>query len=235
MIIETIKDLGLTEVETLTYLSLLENAPCTAGIIIKKTGFHKATIYQTLERLAEKGLVSSIKEGKHHLFQARSPEILLKKLKEKQDNLNKILPELLSKCRNKGKINAEIFKGKEGIKTVYREILEFKEYLMIGAGIPIKEVLGDYFEQIQLKKKQMKIKAKLLISESRRNTELERSLVGKYKYLPKEFEGPINTLIYDKKIAIILWTDLIAFVLEGEEVSKAYKKYFKVLWDFAKN
>ena len=234
MIIETLKDLGLTEVETRTYLALLENTPCTAGIIIKKTGFHKATVYQTLERLKEKGLASYIKEGKHHLFQAKSPEILLKKLKEKEDNLNKILPELLSKGQNKGKVSAEIFKGKEGIKTVYREILESKEYLMIGAGIPIKEVLGDYFEQIQLIKKQRKIKAKLLISENRRGTDFEKSLVGEHKYLPKEFEGPVNTLIYGKKIAIILWVDLIAFVLEGEQASNAYRKYFQVLWGFAK-
>src|SRR3989344_4432090 len=198
MIIETLKDLGLTEVETRTYLALLENTPCTAGIIIKKTGFHKATVYQTLKRL-----------------------------KEKEDNLNKILPELLSKGQNKGKVSAEIFKGKEGIKTVYREILESKEYLMIGAGIPIKEVLGDYFEQIQLIKKQRKIKAKLLISENRRGTDFEKSLVGEHKYLPKEFEGPVNTLIYGKKIAIILWVDLIAFVLEGEQASNAYRKYFQ--------
>ena len=234
MITKTLKDIGLTEVETHLYLALLENSPCLAGLLIKKTGFHKATIYQTLERLKEKGLVSSIKEGKHQLFQAKNPQIFLEKLKENEENLIKILPDLLNKIRTKKKISAEIFKGKEGIKTVYRDILSSKEYFNIGAGVPIKEVLDYYFDQIQIIKKQRKIKAKLLISESRRNTEFIKSLVGEFKYLPKEFEAPINTVIYGNKIAVILWSDLIAFVIESEQASKAYRKYFQVLWNFAK-
>jgi len=72
------------------------------------------------------------------------------------------------------------------------------------------------------------------VSEKIKGTKITKEIVGQYKYLPKEFEGPINTIIYGNKIAIIVWTDLIAFVLESRETNKVYRKYFDVLWRIAK-
>lgn len=235
MNIQPLKDMGLTEVETNVYLALLEKGPSPTGIIIKKTGFHKATIYQTLERLQEKGIVSYIIEGKIKIFQAVNPNILLEQLKEKEENFKTILPELLQKSlATKERIRAEIYHGKKGIISVYRNILNYKEYLNLGAGIPIVEILGAFFYQFQKIKRKKRIKAKVLVSEKIKGTSIAREITGEYRYLPKEFEGPTNTIIYGNKIAIIAWPDLIAFVLESKETNKVYRKYFEVLWKIAK-
>lgn len=235
MEIRPLKDIGLTEVEANVYLALLEKGPSSTGVIIKKTGFHKATVYQTLERLQEKGIVSYIVRGKIKIFQAVNPNILLEQLKEKEENLKNILPELLQKTQlAKEKIRAEIYHGKKGIISVYRDVLNYKDYLNLGAGIPIVEILGDFFYQFQKIKKQKRIKAKILVSEKIKGTKITKEIVGEYKYLPKEFEGPTNTIIYGNKIAIIVWSDLIAFILESKETNKVYRKYFDVLWKIAK-
>lgn len=235
MNIQPLKETGLTEVEANVYLALLEKGPSSTGVIIKKTGFHKATVYQTLERLQEKGIVSYIIEGKIKIFQAINPHILLEQLKEKEENLKSILPELLQKSRlAKEKVKAEIYYGKKGIISVYRDILNYKEYLNLGAGIPIVEILGAFFYQFQKIKNKKRIKSKILVSEKIKGTKIIKDIVGEYRYLPKEFEGPTNTVIYGNKIAIIVWSDMIAFVLESKEANKVYRKYFDVLWEKAK-
>jgi len=235
MDIKIFKEIGISEIEASVYLALLENGPSHTGLIIKKTGLHKATVYQTLERLLEKGLVGYIIEENIKTFHAVDPKVILDQLKEKEDNFRKILPELKQKLESSKKpIFAEIFRGKKGIITVYRDILSHNEYLNLGAGIPIVEVLGPFYHQIQKTKKKRKIKAKLLISEKHKGTNLVKGLIGEFKYLPKEFEGPINTVIYGDKVAIIVWSDLMAFVLESKEANNAYRKYFNVLWRMAK-
>ncbi len=54
--IETLESLGLSEAEARVYLALLETGSTLAGPIIKKTGLHRGTTYQILQRLKEKGL-----------------------------------------------------------------------------------------------------------------------------------------------------------------------------------
>jgi hypothetical protein len=233
---EIFKDLGFTEIETRVYLALLELGQAHTGAIIKKTGLHKATIYQILNRLQEKGIVSYTLERDVKAFQATDPKNILDQFQEKEDNFKKLLPELQSIAKfSRKQSSAEIFNGKKGIITVYRDILSHKDYFHLGAGIPILETIGPFFYEIQKIKKKRKIKAKLLISEKHRGTSFAKSIGGEIKFLPREFEGPVNTVIYGNKIAIISWSDLTAFVLESKDTNKAYKKYFEALWKIAKS
>lgn len=230
-----IEEAGLTKIEAKVYVALLGEGPSATGIIIKKTGLHKATVYQTLERLQEKGIVSYAIKEKIKIFQAVNPNVLLEQLKEKEANLQKILPELQQKSRlSKEKIKSEIYHGRKGIISVYRDILRYNEYFHLGAGIPIIEILGPFYYQFQKIKKEKRIKSKILVSKKIKGTEIEKSIVGEYKFLPEEFEAPINTIIYGNKIAIIVWSDMTAFVLESKETNKAYRKYFEMVWSLAK-
>ncbi len=230
-----LEDLGFTPIEAKIYLCLVSIGPSPASPIIKRTGLHKATVYLTIDRLADKGIIGySITNGTK-IFHVTNPDILLQKIKEKEEKLIKSLPELKEKIEStKKKAIGEVFVGREGIISVYRDVLTHKEYLHIGAGTNALEVLGTFFYQIQKIKKEKKIKARLLIAEKHRDDELGKNLLGEIKYLPKDFENPINTLIYGNKIAIILWNDLMAFVLESKETNDSYRKYFEVLWKIAK-
>ena len=51
---------GLTKIESKVYLSLLDLGPSLAGQISKHSGIHRRSVYDALDRLAEKGLISYI-------------------------------------------------------------------------------------------------------------------------------------------------------------------------------
>src|SRR3989344_5601969 len=89
-----LEDAGLTKTEAKIYLALLELGPSLAGEITKKSGIHRRSVYDAIERLIEKGLVSYMKTNNRKYFEAVKPDRLLDILREKEENIKSIIPEL---------------------------------------------------------------------------------------------------------------------------------------------
>ncbi|MBI2631761.1 winged helix-turn-helix transcriptional regulator, partial [Candidatus Pacearchaeota archaeon] len=73
---EQLKEVGLTDNEIKIYLALLRQSPLNPSQLAEKTGLHRSYIYDTLERLLEKGIINNvIFEGKKN-YQAINPRII---------------------------------------------------------------------------------------------------------------------------------------------------------------
>lgn len=79
---------GLTEVEGRVYEKLLEIGSGSAGIISKKTGIHRRTVYDALGRLISKALVSEIKVNEVNEYVPANPKRLLEILDERRGMLD---------------------------------------------------------------------------------------------------------------------------------------------------
>ena len=86
---QILEKIGLTKNEVKIYLKLLELGLTTSGAIIKKTGIHNSKVYDGLERLANKGLVTHVIISNIKNFKAVSPDRLLDFLEDKKNNINK--------------------------------------------------------------------------------------------------------------------------------------------------
>ena len=53
-----LEELGLTKNEIKIYLALLELGTTPAGILIKKVDMHRASVYDVIDQLINKGLIS---------------------------------------------------------------------------------------------------------------------------------------------------------------------------------
>ena len=238
-----LEELGLTKIEAKVYLSLIKLGSTTTGPLVKKTELHRATVYDALKRLMEKGLVTFIIKEKTKYFQATSPEHFLELIKEKKHELEekeRLSQEIVKKLQQiqeqaKIKENAGIFQGKRGVKTIFEDILRHKEYYSLASSGKFKEVLGVYFDQFQRKKKQRKIKARILIDESLKNSDYARGIHGEVRFLPKEHSYPTATFIYGDTVALFVLTEYpTAFLIESKEVAESYRSYFDLLWKRAK-
>jgi len=148
MELATLERLGLTSNEAKIYLTLLEIGRSAINGIAEKTGLHRRTIYDCLQRLEEKGLVSFVVEGKKRFFNAVDPHRFLDYLKEKEDKIkedetavNNILPKLLAiAAKSKDKTEITVHKGKEGLKTIFEDLLRTgKEWnSLISTGMALK-------------------------------------------------------------------------------------------------
>ena len=89
-----LQELGLSENETKVYLTLLKTGPLTSYALSKKTNLSRGYLYELLDKLHKKGIISEISiEGKKH-YQAAPPKQLISLLQYKLENLQSILPKL---------------------------------------------------------------------------------------------------------------------------------------------
>jgi len=144
-----LKELGLSDAESLIYLTLIETGSTLVGLIIKKTGLHRGTTYQVLQRLKEKGLVSSIIKGKKQYFEPASPERLMDILRAKEESLTEILPLLKKKLEaSKEKQEVNVYSGINGIRSVLDRTLEELNpngsYYDFGVSGLFREIMGPY-------------------------------------------------------------------------------------------
>ena len=240
---KTLQEFGLTRNEAKVYLTLLKLGSCLAGEITERSGIHRRNVYDSIERLIEKGLVSFVITNNRKYFTATDPKRFLgiigeerHYLQKKEEDIKKILPELLlDKKLTKRKQDVYFFRGIEGLKFVYDDILRVsKDY--IGYGPAEQEgLLKVYFIHFIEQRKRKKIRANLIYNENARNQKFVRSPLIKVRFLPEQYSSHAALRIYGNKTAILLFSEEpLAILIENKSIADGYRKYFNILWNTAK-
>lgn len=249
MIKEVLERVGLTDGEIRVFEALLELGASATGKIIKKSGVSGSKVYEILERLKTKGLVTSITKNKVLFFETANPERLLtyideKKiaLEEEKREIQKIIPELILKKYNKPIMEAKIFTGWEGIKSANEDIFSTlqkgEEWLSMGLSQQPEswEIHFNHRQEFRAKKG---IILKHLLNEKYKTLYEKRKHLPhtNFRFLPREWEMPSSTEIYKNKVMIIILNpnSPMAIVIENEDISNSFKTYFNILWKQAKH
>jgi len=242
--LESLKKFGLSEKEAKVYLANLELGDSLASDISIKSKLPRTLVYDILERLISLGIVSySIKSGNKH-FTAADPKELLRILKEKEEAIKNIMPNLVQIHKMKGikRPKVEVFEGIEGMKSVMNDILRSKEKVFRAYGssrssYAIMPAFMDLWHKERVKKK---ITMRILYNNTKeareRIKESIKSLkLTQYKFMPIGLESPTATLIYSRKVILQSWTkEPFAVVIENESMANNQKEYFEQLWKTGK-
>lgn len=240
---EILRESGLSPNEGKVYEALLHTGEASVQAIALKSGVHRRNVYDSLAKLIEKGLASEvfIKGEKH--FKSINPTRLLDLLKEKQERLNKVLPDMQTKF---GAIEEEeaayLYKGVEGIKNYLRDILKTKEtvYFIGAKAIWLDPRLKHFLPGFQRERKKLGIKFKHIFDyEVKEQTPEILKLVGKpYKFLPKNYSSPTMVDIFGPYVVTFvgvkpgfLHEEPIQFVMKSRRLADGYRKFFNFMWD----
>ena len=154
MEIEKLQKIGLNRNEAKIYLTLLKLKSAQAGKISKESQINRTTTYDSLKRLIEGGLVSFVISANKKVFKPVAPKRLLDRIKEEEETIEEILPELNSIFEGtKEKEESEIYQGKKGIKSILQDILNYKDYVAFGSSGKFLEIMKHDFELFQKRKK----------------------------------------------------------------------------------
>ena len=94
-IVNALSDIGLTRNEARTYLVLLKNNNgLSANELSSKAGMHRQVIYDSVERLLEKGFANFVIETGVKRFFALDPTNVLNYLHAREEHFKQFLPEL---------------------------------------------------------------------------------------------------------------------------------------------
>ncbi|MCK5334095.1 MAG: hypothetical protein KAJ24_06270 [Candidatus Aenigmarchaeota archaeon] len=231
-----LEDIGLTPKEVDVYLALISLDAASISEIRSKANVSRKSIYEILQKLLDKGLVSYIVKDNKKQYMAATPERFIELLKEKEANLETILPELLRKHKeSEEETSIRVYVGKEGMKTITNNILKVEKplYALVGREL-ILDSLKYYAPQFIKKRINQKIHAKLVYDESVRKRKIKIPLT-EIRYVPNESASPISIIIYGDNLNLLIFTENpIAIHMKSKEIAQSFMNYFNVMWSIAK-
>ncbi len=231
---KVLEKLGFCPNEIKVYLTLNDHGSAKAGKISKSARIDRSSCYNSLKSLQEKGLISYVLIGEVKWFQATGPKRLLDYVKEQEEEVKSILPELHARHKS-AKIEGQVrlFKGVKGVKSIFLDIARTgKDNYVFGSEGQFSSTLPEFAKQFNRLKKESGMRTKLILKEGKKELDSETS---DYRYIKEITSSPAVTNIYGKKIAILIWTDEPeGIIIENEAAAKAYKSYFDFMWKHAK-
>lgn len=241
MIEDTLARIGFSPSEIKAYMYLLLNGSSYPNKISAETKINRTNIYEALDRLSSKGVVSFITKNNIKWFEAKSPNSVFSLIKEKEEELNLTKDILLKDIKNlkpninKNPLEANIFVGKKGLRMIFEEILANKKPVsFLASELQFKTVFGPYFDLWHKMRIEKKIKQRTIFPESFKS-HLEKRELLEYAFVDDKFTNPTTTIIYGDCCVFIQWSDEpISIRINNRDIAKSHLNYFNLLWKTAK-
>jgi len=246
-----LRRVGLTDGEIKLYDALLELGETTRAQLVKKSRVSPSKIYDVINRLTEKGLVSSVKKHGILHFSAANPERLKDFLEQKETDIERekqlvtaMLPSLLARYKKtEEETDVEVFYGWEGLKTVFLDLensmSKEDESLVFGASIGKNPEQADlFFHKHQQRVEKRGYKVRIIFNEDLRKRKHRYAYYVNHRIHEIRFlHNNTFTELYIYKNSVLFLMLLrkpIAINVKNKEVVGSFRQFFETLWKEAK-
>ncbi|MBU2561157.1 MAG: helix-turn-helix domain-containing protein [Nanoarchaeota archaeon] len=236
--------LGLSRNESRIYLFLLNKGTSTTGPIIKETGIANSRVYDSLNSLVAKGLVTYNvqKDGKH--FTAADPSKFIELEQERAKRLKSLVPQLQAlRGLEKEETETAVYEGFEGWKTAFKKVVDDCPangtiYITAFSEEPYKlESLRTFLFNLNLKSAQKKQRLKIILESSVRDTlgkDRESERYSEVRYMPEGYIAPAAMDIFEDYVYMFVWGEKpLAFMIKNRKIAENFKKHHQFLWSIA--
>src|SRR3989338_3396995 len=229
-----LKEIGLTDNEIKLYLILLEHGVLNPTKCAEKTGLHRSYVYDTVERLLDKGIVNTvIVDGKKN-YQAVDPKALREQFELKLKHIDEVLPKLSALFHaTKEETRIELHRGKRVYRTLIKDLVSQLKKNDIVYALGVDETILDTVEPIYLKQyftiiKEKDVKEKVIIAKGGRKSPHPNI---SYKEVDKKYLGDTTTVIFQSKVYIFIWGNpYYLIIIDSNKVAQTYLKQFEMMW-----
>jgi sugar-specific transcriptional regulator TrmB len=245
MSLEQLQKAGLTLGEAKVYFALLDVKVATPSRLVVLAKISPSKVYDILQRLIAKGLISFVIHGKKRQYQAAHPERLLeyihnkeKELAQQEEIIKSTLSELEQRYnQHRDQEGTEIFEGIHGIKTVFEKSLsETKKgdtIFLFGYPKLASEIFDSYNKNFQKQRALRGIRMKSIFDkEAWFWKKREPRKLIQNRYLSEDIITPAFVIIFNNAVGtiIVTKTQKSCILIRNKEVAESYKRYFEMLW-----
>ena len=242
----SLAQIGLSKNQIKVYLALLQLGQGTIQEITLKSKIKRTSVYNALDNLTARDLVTFQDKGWHRQYFAESPKKVLLTFKneqrssiEKEKKFMEILPELNSLFNAEAeKPKIKFYDGMDGIRQIYDELMvttSNAEMLAYGSAVNISKYFGtqwlENYHQTRVKRK-ISVRAVLEDSPDGQSFKQEdRKENRQTRLIPKEkfpFSNLINIL--GNKVFIISFKNQLGVIIESTDVAQTQRSFFKLAW-----
>lgn len=245
MILDTLKNAGLTLAEIKIYETLLDSGGQTAGSIIKLTGLKRGDCYNKIYDLVRRSLVVESKKSKKLYFELASPDAIenyitkqIENLSATQKEIKSILPNIISSYNlSYHKPGVKFFEGEEGMKKIMADSLTatttIDEYADVEA---VEKYISKANEQYAKQRKKLNKKKRLIVSDNKYNRDYFNKYGAKATdvHFVRHDLGDFSTamLIYDNKVSYLTLKpgSMMGIIIEDAFIANMHRKLFEFNW-----
>jgi len=239
-ILESLKELGLSENEAAVYQASLASGPTTVLNIAKTAGIKRTTAYSVIEDLMKPGLMTIEVKGFKKLYSPASPEKLENILEQRKQDFQKLLPELSAMYNLKGGESfLKYYSGLPAVKFLYNSLIEEvrpgEPYDVISDSTQWYALDRKFFDDFIERRGKMGIKTRLLLQDSpiaREEKKYERQHNKTIKFLPADSGFDVNLVVTPYKVVVHqLVEPVMAIIIETKSVIHLHQKMFELIWN----
>lgn len=242
---ELFEQIGLSPNEAKIYETMLSTGETSVSEVSLKSNIHRRNVYDTLNRLVQKGLVFPIFQKGENRYRAISPDKLMELIKEKERHLQAALP-ALHKIFDSDPLTeaAYIYKGIEGFKNYMRDLVRVGQdtYFLGAKALWYSPQVDQSFLQAFVREAAKKKLNYYTLYDPRVPTQFPQALKevgGEYKILPAKYPTPGVVDMFGDYVVTFTSVDIAnfgedgtIFVMINKELAESYKTWFKMIWDF---
>ena len=238
---DTLKHLGLTPKEAALYVALLELGETSILVLSQKAGIKRPTCYVLLKSLEEKGFVSRALKGKKTLFVPQHPRKLLIESELRMKELQEVMPQLESLLHGQdGRPRIMIYEGKEALDRAYDESFLVKDELVYMGTLALSsQALPRTYRKLDYATFSPAFRIRELIDESEEAFAYAHRVRKPYRevrFIPKErlpFEVDIG-IFGNRTLITSVKKEYFTICIESDEVARAFRVIFDVMWSMSK-
>ena len=238
---EKLRDIGLSEKESLVYAALLKSGRGTAYSVAQKAGVKTPTTYVILDNLIKKNLVLKIPYSKSQVFIAKMPDAYIHAQQDKLRSFEEILPQLRSFCTQSKQSKTITFDGYDGILDALNYSIDTLKNKRLFAFYSHLPDVDPKILEIYLKWNDVARKRGIVHYVIAPNTEESLSFIkpqekiykGHTKLIPPKLWSPETSIeiVGEEFVRIISSKDLQATIIDNNRVAKAMKQIFDMVWN----
>lgn len=247
---DKLKELGFTDGEIKVYLALLQLGVATKGPIAKAAAVSESKIYEILERLKNKGMLSFVqkKRGSREVMHYKPANPILlrdfldkkrEKVQQEEQLLNSILPILQQQMKEKKEeYSAVIYEGFKGIQTNNKEVLELitrnDEWVAMGTrSSKAKEFNILWIKWLQERAKKAGNARVLFVDKGtwyyNQLKKIKKTQVGYLKGI-----APASVAITRNRVMIFNYGEHPScLAITNDDIARSFKSFFNGLWSIA--
>jgi sugar-specific transcriptional regulator TrmB len=239
---DELQQIGLSEKEARVYVTALELGKATAQQIATKSHLKRPTTYFTIDVLMNKGLMSSIHEGKKQFFMAENPERLEDVFNARQDELKRqgeklktLIPELKKvRPETDGAAVVRYYTGREGALNMTKDLLADtgdEVWMVYPADVIEKLYTPQELESIRFVRQNKNVKIHALYTSAKNSYENDAVVTRKKLDITK---NPVtaDVAVYGNKVRLASFGDqIMGVVVENTEIAETIKTIFKLAWE----
>jgi sugar-specific transcriptional regulator TrmB len=239
-------EIGLETRDRRVYEALLGAPQSSLRKLAADTGINRGSVYESVKKLAEQGLVSSLEVGKQRRYTATEPAAILELIRERRDELviaERQASAYVKQLQAKPELQdgtaqfAQFYEGTEGVAAVLRDViatcrsLDTPNYRAISTK-DVREFIYENFRNFTQRRIAEKISVRVIaVGKGGGQDELSerRWLASTRRAAPNCY-----TLIYGNKTTFINLGDgnmLSSIVIDNPGVANLQKELFDRLWE----